>query len=429
MKNLFFKTLKLMTFLFIFTNIFAISASAEEKPPKINAESAILIDADTGDILYSKKGEDKHFPASTTKVLTALVVLENTKLSDVVTVGKNPPFADGSSIGLKEGEKFTVETLLTGLLLESGNDCALALAEHVAGSEENFTRLMNEKAKSIGANNSNFVNASGLPNPKHTSTAHDMALILKEAIKDPNFVRISRLISVELPKSNLDGYKRWCNNHNHLINPNSKYYYKYALAGKSGYTDVSRHTFVISGEKDGRRLVAAFMKAEDKDKNFKDMAKLLDYGFDNFSNVDIYKKGEIVENVKISNDENFPLTVSEDVYDSVPKNEVNKLSKELKYTLPDNFKNKSYLKGEKVTTADLYIDGKKIKTIDLVSAEYRDVDTLDKVKDFSSRNAKTLIISFISLVVISLIIYLLFKKRKQDKFNKKWKHIKNRHNR
>ena len=171
----------------------------ETKAPSIIADSAVIIDADTGQIIYSKNADKKYFPASTTKVMTALVVLENSNLHDIVKIGKNPPFAEGSSIGLKEGEEFSIETLLTGLLLESGNDCAEALAEHIAGSTENFAKLMNKKAEEIGCKNTVFKNPSGLPNPDHVTTAYDLSLILREAIKYNDFVRISSILTKKLP--------------------------------------------------------------------------------------------------------------------------------------------------------------------------------------------------------------------------------------
>lgn len=429
MKNTFKIICRFLFLALISLNVFTINAFAEEKPPNLNAESALLMDAKTGQVLYSKEANKKQFPASTTKVLTALVVLDNAKLTDVVTVGKNPPFADGSSIGLKEGEKFTVETLLTGLLLESGNDCAEALAEYVGGTTSNFVKMMNEKAKALGCNDSNFENPSGLPNDKHVSTAYDLALILKEAIKNPDYINISRKISVELPPSNLDKEKRWANNHNHLINKNSKYYYKYALAGKSGYTDVARHTFVISAQKDNRTLIATFLKAEDKNKNFEDMANLLDYGFNNFTEISLYKKNQNIENIKLNNNMNLPIYIDRDILISAPSSEINKVNTTLQYELPKNIKRKPLKLGETITTADILVDGHLLTKVNLLSGINREYNFKIAITELFNRNKIIIIPLSITLTILFLLILRIIyvkKKRKKLAFEKKWKHIRNR---
>lgn len=429
MKNTFKIICRFLFLALISLNVFTINAFAEEKPPNLNAESALLMDAKTGQVLYSKEANKKQFPASTTKVLTALVVLDNAKLTNVVTVGKNPPFADGSSIGLKEGEKFTVETLLTGLLLESGNDCAEALAEYVGGTTSNFVKMMNEKAKALGCNDSNFENPSGLPNDKHVSTAYDLALILKEAIKNPDYINISRKISVELPPSNLDKEKRWANNHNHLINKNSKYYYKYALAGKSGYTDVARHTFVISAQKDNRTLIATFLKAEDKNKNFEDMASLLDYGFNNFTEISLYKKNQNIENIKLNNNMNLPIYIDRDILISAPNSEINKVNTTLQYELPKNIKRKPLKLGETITTADILVDGHLLTKVNLLSGIDREYNFKIAITELFNRNKIIIIPLSITLTILVLLILRIIyvkKKRKKLAFEKKWKHIRNR---
>lgn len=431
MSKKFKSVVKFLFFIPIFYSLILTSASAQEAPPSINAESAILIDSKTGQVLYSKNGNTKHFPASTTKVLTALVVLEHTKLTDIVTIGANPPFAKGSSIGLKEGEKFTVETLLTGLLLESGNDCAEALAEHVGGSIEGFAEMMNKKAKELGCKDSNFENPSGLPNDKHQTTAYDLALIMKEAIKNPDYVRISRLLSVELPPSNLDGAKRWTNNHNHLLNPNSKYYYPNTLAGKSGYTDIARHTFVISGEKDGQILIAAFLKAEDKNENYKDMGKLLDYGFNNFKDYKLYSKDEEVDNIKITDDVSIPLVIDKDVFFTGDKSNSDSIKPTLDYKLPRMIKKKSLKKGDVITSAKVIVDGKTISEVNLLSGIDREYNFKIAISELIANNSfKIICISIFIVIIILIIIRIIIVKnrRKKRAFYNKWKHINNNKN-
>ena len=178
MKNLLKKFLLSTLFISsIFASLNLVKASATELPP-VYSEGAVLMDGKTGKILYAKNEHNQYEPASTTKVMTALVVLDKVKLTDKVTIGEKPPLVDGSAIGIQKGEVYTVEELMLGLLLESGNDCAEALAEYVAGSNEVFATLMNAKAKELGALNTNFKNPSGLHEDGHVSTAYDLALIL-----------------------------------------------------------------------------------------------------------------------------------------------------------------------------------------------------------------------------------------------------------
>ena len=179
MKNLLCKTFALVFLLTsILTNLTTISSFAV---PNLYSEGVYLMDATTGKVLYEKNANVQYMPASTTKVMTAILALENCKLDEEVTIGENPPLADGSAIGLAQGETYTIEELLLGLLLESGNDCAEAIAEHISGSNEEFAKLMNEKAKELGATNTNFKNPSGLTEEGHLTTAHDLALIMKYA--------------------------------------------------------------------------------------------------------------------------------------------------------------------------------------------------------------------------------------------------------
>ena len=211
------KFFKIFLFILIFINCFSINAYAGT-PPALNAEGVSIINSNTGQIVYSKNGDSKYFPASTTKVLTALIVIEHCDLDEKVKVGHNPPNADGTSVGIRSGEEYTVRELLCGLILESGNDCACALAEHVSGSNENFAKLMNEKAKELGATHSNFKNPSGLPDEEHYTTPNDLAKIMNACIKNKTFEDICRTTSLKLTASNIDGNSLNISNHNYILN-------------------------------------------------------------------------------------------------------------------------------------------------------------------------------------------------------------------
>ena len=173
---------KFLSMLLLFLCI-PLTVHAETAKPEINAQGCALIDASSGTILYGKNEDCTFEPASTTKVMTALVVLDKCKLTDEVTIQENFTSVDGTAIGLLKGDVVTVHDLLLGLLMESGNDCANELAYHVSGSIDSFAQLMNEKAKELGATATSFRNPSGLPDPEHLTTPHDLALFLREAIK------------------------------------------------------------------------------------------------------------------------------------------------------------------------------------------------------------------------------------------------------
>lgn len=401
-------------FIFLFPNLSVVNAKTAL--PELNSEGVALLDGDTGEVLYEKNGEKQFFPASTTKVLTALIVLENSKLSDIVTIGKNPPFADGSSIGLKEGEKYSVEDLLLGLMLESGNDCAEALAEHVSGSIDNFVKLMNKRAKELGCKNSNFKNPSGLPDEEHLTTPIDLALIMREANKNKTFVEISRTTSKKLPPSNLDGYERYVNNHNYILLENSKYYYPYSVASKKGYTVAANFTNVISARKDNLNLVASFLNGEGINEVYDDVAKIFNYGFDSFSKVKLYSEGDNVGSFKIDSETSIPLIASKDISTIVDIDEKNNITPILEYKIPVGFEKKSIKIGDIIASSKIIVNNKEIDTMDLVSGKDREYNSQIAFNKFWNKNKSTiiLIVSFTLLFIIYIRILILRKKRRRQ---------------
>ena len=219
--------------------------------PSISAsEAEIVMDADSGRVLYGKNIDKRMLIASTTKVLTALVVLNNTELKENVTIGEEVLSSYGSSIYIKPNESYTIEELLYGLLLRSGNDAALSLAVYTAGSIEGFVLLMNETAQAIGMKNSTFNNPHGLDEEnENMSTVYDMALLMREAMKNNDFRKITNTKKYEF-KANGKSYE-WYNKNKLLSN------YEYATGGKIGYTKRAKHTFVSSATKNGKNLIAA----------------------------------------------------------------------------------------------------------------------------------------------------------------------------
>ena len=269
-----------------------------------NSESVLLMDATTGNILYSKNTSERMYPASTTKLMTAILTLENCKLTDVVTVSHNAIFSipvGYSHASLQEGEELTVEELLNVLLIPSANDAAIALAEHIAGSVENFSTMMNDKAKELGCTNTNFVNPNGVHDDNHYSTAHDLALIGQYAMKFDDIMRIAKISQYTLPTSNkYDREDRIFNATNGLINKNDEYYYPDATGLKTGYTDKSGYCIVATAEKNGVTLLEVVLGSNTIKDRYEDCIKLFDYGFDNYSNQELISENEVIETVEVS---------------------------------------------------------------------------------------------------------------------------------
>lgn len=380
MKRIFkiFNIVFLFLFCFTYTN-----AQAETAVPQINADGCVLIDASTGKVLFGKNEEKVLEPASTTKVVTALIALEKCKLDDQVTVKEDFTKIDGTAIGLLKGDVLTVKDLLLGLLLESGNDCANALADHISGNTTEFAKLMNAKAKELGALHTNFKNPSGLPDPEHTTTAHDLALFLREAVNNKDYMEISKTPFYTITLKSDPSKTIIINNKNYMINKNSKYYYPFAICGKNGYTTKSNHTYVASAEKDGQVLVAAFLNALDKDQNFHDMQTVFNFGFNNYSLVHLYKKDIQISEYKINDDITIPLELNKDVDYVVPRGSENSVSSELKVEEKDLSK-KSFEKDENILKGTIYVNGNEYLNVDLAAQTSRHYESpIDSVKSLS----------------------------------------------
>ena len=256
--------------------------------PMLGAESAILMDVDTGIILYEKNVHEQLYPASTTKLMTALLAIENSTMDEIVTFSHDAVFnieRDSSHIGIDVGEQLTMEQCLYGLLLGSANEVAYALAEHVGGDLDTFVNMMNERAAEIGCTDTHFANANGLPQPDHYTTAYDLALIARECYKNETLAQISGTTHYTIPATNLQPEERPLDNH-HLMLSGFKYAYDGIVGGKTGYTNDARQTLVTCAQKDGMRLVCVIMK-EESPNQFLDTAELFDYGFNNFQKLNI----------------------------------------------------------------------------------------------------------------------------------------------
>jgi len=256
--------------------------------PIIGAESAIVMEVDTGAILYAKNVDERLYPASITKMMTGLLVIENCNLSDVVTFSDtaiNNTEWGSSRIGIRAGEQLTIEQCLYGLLLGSANEVAYGLAEHVGGDLDTFVGMMNQKAAELGCTNTHFMNASGLPDEQHYVSAKDMALIAREFFKNETLSLISGTYTYTIPATNLVNEERPLDNHHKMVT-GKKYAYEGIVGGKTGFTSVARQTLVTCAQQNGMRLICVVMKDESPHQ-FLDSTDLLDYGFNNFQKLPI----------------------------------------------------------------------------------------------------------------------------------------------
>lgn len=246
---------------------------------KITSPAAIVMEVSTGRVLYAKNIDTKRKIASTTKLMTAMVVMDNCNLSDTTEISKHASGIGGSVAGIKSGEKITIESLLYGLLLESGNDCAVALAEHVSGSTDEFAKLMNEKAKKLGANNTNYTNPHGLDTEDNHCTAYDLALIAKEVLNYPELMKIMGTKQIEVK---FGDRMKYLANTNRLLST-----YSYCLGGKTGFTNGANRCIVTYGKKDGMEIVTAVLGSETTDIRFGECKTLMQYALDTYTLVDI----------------------------------------------------------------------------------------------------------------------------------------------
>lgn len=324
----------LIMLIFIF-NIRITCFAANE--PNISAGAAILIDSSSERILYDKNANEKMYPASTTKILTAILVIENCNLDDIVTV----PYEAISSIpsgyavaALQTGEQLTVNHLLQVMLVHSANDAANVLAYHVSGSIEEFSKLMNNKVSELGLKNTHFLNPSGMHNENHYSTAYDLAIIMKYCMKNSTFRNLSALKYCTIPPTN-KYEERVFNTTNELLrydnrDVDSNYYYKYAIAGKTGYTAQAKNCLISVSNKDDLELISVILSVglypNNLSAKFVDTKSLFDYGYDNFTIRKLRDKNAIGTQIEISNgtDETkfLDLLIKDDIVCVISQNDL-----------------------------------------------------------------------------------------------------------
>lgn len=252
--------------------------------PSVHSDAAIVMEASTGTILYAKNMHDTYYPASITKVLTALVALENSSMNEIVDFSTKAVYdvdLDSSRIGIDVGEKLTMEQSLYGIMLESANEVSYAIAEHISGDVDSFAALMNKTAKELGCTDSNFVNPHGLPDENHYTTVYDMALVSRAAINNETFRKITGTRTYSIPPTNLQEETRWLANHHKFVKGSINF--EGIIGGKTGYTSKAKYTLVTFAERNGMTLISVIMHCDSITNEYADTAALLNYGFDNYS--------------------------------------------------------------------------------------------------------------------------------------------------
>jgi D-alanyl-D-alanine carboxypeptidase (penicillin-binding protein 5/6) len=290
-------------------------------PPVIDGIAAIVIDAKTGRVLFEKDAYSKRPMASTTKIMTAILAIELGNLDDEITVGESVNKVWGSIINLRQGEKLTLEDLLFGLMLSSGNDAAIVIAEHIGKTVEGFLDLMNEKAKLLGARNTHFMSPHGLDTEGHYSTPFDLAIITRYALNNPEFSKIVSTKQATIPNRNLY-------NTNEMLE-----IYPGADGVKTGYTNKAGRCLVTSATRDEKRLISVVLNCENRYKRAESSRKILDYAFDNYLEYVLLKPGEILGYTPVVKgiDTCVPVGTIDRIIYPLKEEEFEKVKKEIYY--------------------------------------------------------------------------------------------------
>ncbi|WP_026074551.1 D-alanyl-D-alanine carboxypeptidase family protein [Brevibacillus massiliensis] len=281
----------LISFAFFSSSAFAASESGVNMAPR--AKSAILMEMDSGTVLYEKKPDEKLAPASITKVMTMLLIMEaidrgELKLTDQVRTSERAASMGGSQIFLQPGEVMTVEDMIKGIAIASANDASVAMAEHIGGTEEAFVARMNERAKQLGMNNTHFVNSNGLPSPDHYSTARDIAIMSRELLKHEIITKYTGIYQDYLRKDSSNPF--WLVNTNRLVR-----FFEGVDGLKTGYTSEARYCLAATAKRNNMRLVAVVLGEPDAKTRNSEVGAMFTYGFNHFQVFPLYKKGDVIQ--------------------------------------------------------------------------------------------------------------------------------------
>ena len=381
--------------IFLLINFFSVNALD-------TAHSSIVMDLDTGKVLYKNDINSKRLIASITKILTAMVTIENSDINKEITVGEEVLKMYGTNIYIEVGEKMTIKDLLYGLLLRSGNDASVVLAKAVGKSEENFVKMMNAKAKEIGMKSSTFQNPHGLDEEtKNYSTAYDIALLMKYCVSNTTFQKYASLKSCEIPATNLSDIRKYSNT-NPMLNPDSQYYYQSLLATKTGFTTPAKYCLASYAKENDLSMICVILHSEESLNRFNETKQLFQYAAKSFSFQDIAKKGDIITQITVqdatSDTQNLDIILNDNL-NVLARSDLDSLSPQI--TLK-NIPSAPVSKGEIVGTATYTIDEQNY-SIDLVAAN----DVIKK-----SSHIYFIIALLCVLVILLLLCFVKIKRKK-----------------
>lgn len=358
---------KAVTTLILIALVFTTSSfSLAEEPFKLEAKSAILVDANSGEIIYEKNIHEKLPPASITKIMVLLIAMEDLysgklKLDDEVYVSANAARMGGSQVYLEEGEIQTVDNLLKAICLRSANDASVALGEHISGSIDVFVQRMNEKAKQLGMTNTNFKNATGLPDEEHYSTAYDISLMSRELLNYPKIHDWLTIYMTDIKVGKNKDVTQTLVNTNKLIRD-----YQGANGLKTGLTNEAGYCLAASAKRGNLSLISVVLGEPTSNSRFQEAKKLLDFGFANYDSLPICKKNEVIKNLKVSKgkEDSVNIVAESDYSLIVKKGDSKQIEKEI--LLPE-FVTAPFEKGQKIGEILLLDNGKEIGRVNLVT--------------------------------------------------------------
>lgn len=423
--NLFKKLLFLLLTFFIILNLCSFSFAATDTSTTYSP-TCILMDMDSGKILYNKNAYERSYPASTTKIMTAILTLEHCELTDTAIASHSAIYdvpSGYSNANIIEGEELTIEQLLNVLLIPSANDAAFILAEHIAGSVSNFSDMMNEKALELGCKDTHFVNPNGIHNEDHYSTAYDLALMGQYAMKFDTFRRIVSKTSYSLPATAMyDKDDRLFNTTNDLIRKNTipsptNYYYEYATGAKTGYTDAAKSCIVATATKNDVSLIAVVLHSGSTEEGLSqrslDCKTLFEYGFTSFKMQSITTKESVAKHITVNNgtadSKELDLLCNEDISALIPKD----------YDLESVIPNIRLTEDIKAPIAEGTILGNITYTIDDIDYS---CDLIASHSVFKSNILKTIMELLLILLFLFIVAkFINFRNKRKLRKQSKWK--------
>ena len=402
----------LSALLLVFFSCASLEVSAA---PALSGEAAILIDGKTGNVLYEKNSEKVMFPASTTKIMTAIVALDAVEKGEISLdqplVLQKEAFdtldPDGSSVGLKVGEEMKLLNLLEGLLIASGNDAAVTIAQGVSGSIEAFVARMNEKAKELGLSSTRFENPHGLHNPQHYTTAYDMSQMAYFAMKNETFRNIVECAHIYLPATNMSDNRYFINTHNLVSRMRYPYYfYDYATGIKTGSTSEAGYCLVASAEMGDKSVISVLFNAEDISVSHNESKELLEFGLTEFKAQRLAKRDDIFGEVKVKQaadgTDHILLSAEENLDALFPKDGDTE-----KVTITTEIPEKVYApirSGQVIGKAIFSYEGKKVGEVNLISTVELDRHFLGFVSSFGEWLWNIKVIRLVVYVLLGLVL-------------------------